>query len=294
MVRFFLLSVFMVFFVTSVSSKTTTDQDIKMMEDMGRSVPKRCYTSPNLEIIFSRACGKVLNNVTRCSFAWTAFTLAFGYKDPNKVTEKDYKLFFDVLPVYSPPNSAVHWSGVKSVVKKLSEYPKVSSSANQVSSGIINGMATDNNVLCWCGNTTAFLDTVNPCPITPVVAFWKAFSFYFANSSVGVTFWIGDGSRKGGAFQNTSFFARIEFPNLQNNGVNKLVVINIRDCNKNNEKCSQGTLKVLENQAARKYGYFGYRCQEVCGNASDEKKIDNLVNGCLKIIKEEQKKGNNY
>lgn len=103
-ITFLFLSILIV-----ASSKATVDPDVKkMMEDMGRSVPDRCFTPYDLESIFSRACKAVLNgNVTQCSFAWTSFRLAFGHKDPNSVTAEDYDIYFDVLPPKSRPNSAI-------------------------------------------------------------------------------------------------------------------------------------------------------------------------------------------
>ena len=294
-------SVCLILFVADFShfaaATTTVDPDTKkMMEDMERSVSDRCFTPPNLSQIFSRACMKVLDgNITQCSFAWTAFKVAFGFKDPNSVTAEDYDTYFDVLPVKSPANSAVHWSGisVKSVVELLSQNSKISSSVNHVSSRIINTMIKDNNVICWCGNTTAFLDTVNPCPITPVVAFWETFSCHFGESGRGIVYFIVDGNRKGGAYQNTSFFVKSEFPKLISSRINRLVVIDIYDCNSGTvEKCGEGTLKQLEDQAVGKYGRsVGYHCEVVCGSASDKQKISLLANQTLQIINEEQSKG---
>ena len=276
---------------------TTADaQDVKMMEDMGRGVPNRCFTPPNLKSAFSRACKIAMNgNITQCSFAWTAFKFAFGFKDPNAVTLEDYNTYFDVLPVISPANTAVYWSGmnIRNVLEEIAEQPKISSSVNQVSSRIINLMIKDDNVLCWCGNATAFLDTVNPCPITPVVAFWKAFSTHFGESGLGIVYFIADGNRKTGAYQNISFFANFEFPNLISDRINRLVVIDVYDCDNNMvEKCGNGTLKVLEDQAVSKYGgNMSYSCETVCGNASNIHNISVLAKQTLKIIREKRSKG---
>ena len=287
----------MMFCVIFISASSTDELDAnKMMEDMGRSVPNRCFTPRNLESVFLRACKVVLNNnTTQCSFAWIAFKVAVGFKDPKSVTAEDYSTYFDVLPVISPANSAVYWSGmnIKNIVKEISEQPKISSSVNQVSSRIINIMIEDDNVMCWCGNTTAFLDTVNPCPITPVVAFWQAFSRHFGEAGRGVVYFIGDGNKENGVYQNLSFFASFEFPKL-NSRINRLVVIDIYDCDGNMvEICGEGTLKVLEDKAISKYGKdVGYNCEVVCANSSDTQKVSLLVNQTLQIIREEQNKGN--
>ena len=268
----------------------------KMMEDMGRSLPNKCFTPPNLESAFSRACKIVLNgNTTLCPFAWTAFKFAFAFKDPNTVTLEDYYAYFDVFPVTSQANSAVYWSGmnIENMVKDVSKQPKISSSVNHFSSRIINIMIEDDNVMCWCGNTTSFLDTVNPCPITPLVTFWQAFSNHFGESGWGIVYFIGDGNRETGAYPNISFFASFEFPKLTSDRINRLVVIDIYDCNNSmSEKCGEGTLKILEDQAVTKYGRnMGYSCEAVCGNASDIQQISSLANQTLQIIREEQSKG---
>ena len=294
MICFFFL---LIFGVTLIFASSINDLDArKMMEDMARSVPNRCFTPRNFESVFLRACKIVLNdNTTQCSFAWTAFKVAFGFKNPNSVTAEDYDTYFDVLPVISPANSAVYWSGmnIKNIMKEISEQPKISSSVNQVSSRIINIMIEHDNVMCWCGNKNAFLDFVNPCPITPVVAFWQAYSTHFGEAGRGVVFFIGDGNKDNGVYQNSSFFANFEFPKL-NSRINRLVVIDIYDCNSSIvEKCGEGTLKVLEDKAISKYGKdVGYNCEAVCGNSSDIQEISLLANQTLQIIREEQDKGN--
>ena len=297
MIRFLFCLTLIVYFCKATALKSTSvDLDVKkMMEDIGRSVPDLCYTPSNLKYIFSRACEGVINdNITQCSFAWTAFMLAFGHKDPNTITFQDYDTYFDVLPIQSRPNSAVYWSGMvlESVVEEISKEDMISSSATHASSRIINIMFKDYNVTCWCGNKTAYLDTVNPCPITPAVALWQAYSNHVAESSIGVIYYIGDGSRAEGAYHNSSFFGTFEFPLLINARVDKLVAINIYDCNNEMvEKCGEGTLEVLENQAISKYGSTGYNCRAICGKASDKQQISLLANRTMQVIREEQGKG---
>ena len=153
-------------------------------------------------------------------------------------------------------------------------------------------MIKDHNVMCWCGNTTAYLDTVNPCPITPVVAFWQAFSNHFGESGRGIVYYIGDGSRAGGAYQNDTFFATFEFPKLISDRVKKLTVIDIYDCNNVMvERCGEGTLEVLQNLTVGKYGTEGYACTAVCGSITDKQQISLLAAKVTRIIKREQSKG---
>ena len=95
----------------------------------------------------------------KCPEAWKGFTSAFEFKDPNNITGDDYEAYFDALPISSPPNSVVFWSGVQGVIEQISKYPNISSSANQDASNIINTMTADDGVECWCGNESAVLDS---------------------------------------------------------------------------------------------------------------------------------------
>ena len=296
---FVLSSFFFIILCCCATSVISVDPGKKILEDRtGKKFPEKCFTPPDLENIFLRACEKVVDDASQCPFAWSAFRLAFRSKDPETVTKDDYKLFFEIFPMKSSLYSVVFWSGVRRIVEQISMHQSISTSANQIASNIIDNMATDDDVFCWCGNATASLDTVNPCPVTPVVAFWQAFSSNFGESAEGIVYWIGDGNREGGAYQNATLFTEIEFPKLLYPRVYKLVAIVIHDCNETtvveeSEGCEEETLKVLEDQSVRKFGRNeGYGCAKVCGNASDEQQISTLADHCLQIIREEQQKGN--
>ena len=261
------------------------------MEDMGMTVPNKCYTPPDLEEIFLRACEKVLSSNDTCPLVWDKFASAFGNKDPNNVTGDDYNEYFEALPINSPPSTVVFWSSVKRVIEEISQYSSIISSANQDASSIVNAMVADDDVNCWCGNETHILDTVNPCPMPgPTSVFWGKFSCSLAESTTGLAFWIGYGDRKGGAYQEPSFFSTYEFPKLTPDRVNGLVVIDIYECSLGTgEKCAQGASLVrLQNEAVGKYGSEGYRCYEVCGNPTEEQQIPLLANSTLNIIRNEQ------
>lgn len=262
----------------------------KMMEDMGRSMPEGCFTSPDLEEIFLRACQKVIEDSDRCPAAWIAFSSAFGFKDPNNVTQEDYLDYLNVLPIFSPPNSVVFWSGVQGVIEEISIYPNISSSANQDASNIINTMTADDGVQCWCGNKSALLDTVNPCPSITTTIFWQQFSCSLGESATGIAYWVGYGDREGGAYQSSSFFANYEFPKLIPDRVKRLVIIDVHECDKDiGEECGEGTLRQLQRQAEKKYGRgMGAKCYEVCGNPWEEPQVPAIANDTLDIIREEQ------
>ena len=270
----------------------------EMMEDMGRSMPEECFTPPDLEERFLNACRIAIEDSDKCPAAWEAFTDAFAFKNPNNVTGDDYKSYFDVLPISSTPNSVVFWSGVQGVIEQISRYPNISSSANQDASNVINTMTADGVVECWCGNKTAILDTVNPCPMTATTVFWQEFSCLLAESTTGIAYWVGYGDREGGAYQSSSFFANYEFPKLISDRVKRLAIVNIHDHDCGNETeiigdhedCGEGTLRTLQRQAERKYGRsMGAECYEVCGNPFDEKQVLFVANETLGIIREEQR-----
>ena len=217
---FLLISLFILFL--SLPAQSTTIKD--MMEDVGITVPDVCRTPTDLESIFYNECFIVLVDIYQieCVAPWNGFIAAFGYKDPNTITPNDYITYFNVIPVKSPPNSVLFWSGVRSFITTLSKYPGISSSANQPSSLIFNAMRASNNVKCWCANANEMIDTVTPCPATPYTTFWAEFSVLLAQSANGIAFWVGYGNRDGGAYDPNSFFGQYEFPNLN---VKRLVVI---------------------------------------------------------------------
>ena len=279
------------FFLTAGLTACFVDSFTKemMKNTCGRIPDEPCYTPHDLKDIFSRACEKVLGDEALCDGTWEAFTSAFEFKDPNTVTNEDYDGYFDFIPIVSAPNSSLYWSGVPSVIEEISKHRNISSSFNQASSSIVNIMTEEFNVTCWCGNKTAVLDTVNPCPAEPTVGFWKAFSAHFGDSGKDVIFWIGDGNREGGAYQNTSFFTTVEFPRLAYPRVIRLIAIDIYDCgHKTVESCGEGTLRLLEDEVVKKYGSMGYKCANVCGDPLDEHEVPLLANKALQIIREAQ------
>ena len=289
-----LLPSLLIFFLTTtpVESGSSNGNTMmkEMMEDMGRPMPEGCFTPPDLQGIFLRACRKVVEDSGRCPAAWAAFTSAFGFKNPNNITQEDYGNYFDVLPIFSSSNSAVFWSGVQGVVEEISKYPNISSSATEDASSIINAMTADDGVECWCGNESANLDTINPCPSSVTAVFWQEFSCRLGESATGIAYWVGYGDRKGGAYQSSSFFANYEFPKLIPDRVKRLAIINIHECgNDLGEDCGEGTLRKLQRQAERKYGRrMGAKCYEVCGNPRDEKQVSSIASDTLAIIREEQ------
>ena len=266
----------------------------QMMCDTCRRIPDEpCYTPHDMEEKFLRACGEILDDEALCDGAWDAFTSAFKLKDPNTVIDEDYNGYFDFIPIVSAPNSSLYWSGVPSVVEEISKHRNISSSFNQASSHIVNIMSEEFNVTCWCGNRTAVLDTVNPCPIEPTVAFWKSFSAHFGESGKTVVFCIGNGNREGGAYQNTSFFTAVEFPRLTYPRVIRLIAIDIYNCgHKTVESCGEGTLRLLEDEAVKKYGNTGYKCVDVCGDPLDKREVPLLADKALKIIRQQRNAGN--
>ena len=53
------------------------------------------------------------------------------------------------------------------------------------------------------------------------------FSCLLGESAAGITFWIGYSDKAGGAYQDSSFFAKYEFPKLTPDRVKRLVIIDI-------------------------------------------------------------------
>ena len=283
----FLLPLLFILFLSppvwSINSSTIRN----MMEDMGMTVQTECYTSPHLPGIFLSTCYDVLEDAYKCQSALSAFGKAFGRKDPNTVTANNYNGFFNIIPVASNPNSVLFWTGVRNVTEKVSEHPDISSSANQPSSLIFNKMrASKYNIACWCGNKTHVIDTYNPCPPTPTYMFWAQFSTLLGRSATGVAFWAAYGNKDGKPYNPDSFFAKFEFPNMVN--VNRLVVIDIYNANKVGEKCGQGSLALLQNQAVNRYGKNGYQCYMIYGDPTDAQQVGTLAAKTYEDIEKEK------
>ena len=51
-------------------------------------------------------------------------------------------------------------------------------------------------------------------------------------------------------------------------------------------------LRLLEDEAVKKYGSMGYKCVDVCGDPLDKCKVPLLAEKALKIIREAQNAGN--
>ena len=285
----------LILLVSSILAKSTDFSFIKkIMKDMGWNMPEdsMCYTPYDLHDKFSLACAKIsgINDRLICDQAWDEFTGGFKFKDPGTVTAEDYDQYFSgILSVTSAPNSSLFWSGVPAVIEEISKRDNISSSFNERSSEIMNILNEEFNVTCWCGNKTAILDTVNPCPTQPTASFWEAFSIHFADAGKGIVFWIGDGNRQGGAYQNTSFFTTVEFPRLTHPRVTRLIAIDIYECGHQVvEQCGEGTMKLLEDEAVQKYGKMGYKCSNVCGNPLDKHEVLLLAYEALRIIRAAQ------
>ncbi len=55
--------------------------------------------------------------------------------------------------------------------------------------------------------------------------FFEQFSLLFARAARGTIFFLGYGEREGGTFDETSFFAKYELPNLNPTEVTRVVVM---------------------------------------------------------------------
>ena len=251
-----------------------------------------CYTLPNFQELFIDSCLIVLKdnaNVNEtCQNAWEKFSGGFAFKDPMMVKLDDYKAYFDLLEIKSKPNSVVFWSGVLNLIIEVSKTTKIpiSSSFTQPASSIINNMAVYPN--CWCGNDSG-VDYINPCPSMPSTSFWAELSSLLGKSASGVSFWVGNGEREGGAFRNPSFFSEYELANLSPDDT-KLVVLDIHRMGMG-EVCSNGSLAELQNLATEKFGEDGYTCYDVYGNVANLTMLMELSDDVLDIIAEEQSKG---
>ena len=72
-----------------------------------------------------------------------------------------------------------------------------------------------------------------------------------------------------------------------------MIAIDVYDCgHKSVESCGKGTLRLLEDEAVKKYGSMVYKCVDVCRDPLDKCKVPLLAEKALKIIREAQNAGN--
>ena len=264
-----------------------------LMDLKPRQSTTPCYTLPNFQQLFIESCLMVLsavNNVNEtCQMTWEAFSGAFAYKNPLEVDLDDYDEYFDLLQVKSEQNSVVFWSGVPSLIEKISKTTEISISTSftQDASNIINNMAKYPS--CWCGGPNG-INYTNPCPDQPSTSFWAKFSCELGESASGISFWIGNGEREGGTFRPNSFFTEYELVKLNPPDDIKLVVVEVSRMDIG-EKCGDGTLADLENLAVQKFGEEGYTCYDVNGNVNDPDELMELSDEVLEIIGVEQGNG---
>lgn len=69
------------------------------------------------------------------------------------------------------------------------------------------------------------IDYINSCLCSVSGSFWERFSIEFATAANGSVFYLGYGERSGGTFQQDSFFALYELPNLSPPRVSDVVVM---------------------------------------------------------------------
>lgn len=259
-----------------------------LMDTVSRQSNKECKTPPNFMQDFIKSCRKVLSTKDNvedfCNEAWEKFSKAFAFVKPSQVNLSNYDEYFEFLEVKSEPNSVLFWSGVVKLVEEVGKntrYP-ISSSFTQPASNIINDM--EEYPECWCGGRSG-IDYDNPCPDTPAISFWAKFSCSLGESASGISFWLGNGERGGGAYRNTSFFTLYEFPKLNPPNDTKLVVIDVHRKNMG-EACGKGTLGELKKLITTKFGEDGYTCYDVYGDATNPN--EELTNEVVSIIGEEQ------
>ena len=103
------LAIYGVHFLCYVSAIGHNSDEIKMVEDIGKSIPNKCFTLPTTEDIFMCACEKILNSHIQCSHACSAFTLVFHYKDPNM--QGDGKVFTTGQAMVNPEHFVIKCVG---------------------------------------------------------------------------------------------------------------------------------------------------------------------------------------
>jgi len=228
-------------------------------------------STPNLKDIFLGRCYQyqqideknfdpALQVTYNCRKLWREFRASFAYKDPCKLSQKDYEAYFKLVmhPWLTSENKlkdkAMFWSGSKEIV---SDFTNINHNY-VVLEDTFNGYL--GNDLQWCGCTDCPKQDLgigykncSGCNWKSVTPYWDTASELFAQQASGVAYVMLNGTQVGfrTAYYRKSTFGRIELPSLKVKLLRIIVIFSVDT--KPREKCGTGSLVDLV-EDAKKYG----------------------------------------
>ncbi|TWW70769.1 ADP-ribosyl cyclase/cyclic ADP-ribose hydrolase 1-like [Takifugu flavidus] len=211
-------------------------------------------------------------NGSDCETIWSTFEQAYVGRDPCKIPTDAYNPLFQVAPIETPPDKAMFWSKTKDVVDAYNDKRKCFVTMKDT----LLGSVLDD--LSWCGKEgssetfTSDCPDWNYCEDNPVRSFWTQGSTKFAEAAAGDATVMLNGSIAT-PFDNSSFFAKTEVPNLKYPKVRKLTVVLVTKATPVST-CSNESLDELR----RKLGSnIIYECKEVSETRINECASNNNI-----------------
>eukprot|EP00118_Oscarella_pearsei_P025541 m.308348 g.308348 ORF g.308348 m.308348 type:complete len:297 (+) comp43815_c0_seq1:109-999(+) len=229
-------------------------------------------TTPSLREIFIGRCedfkqagydSENLQNID-CKEAWNAFFKAFAYKDDCGVLTEDYQPYFDIVDQVLPKGKSMFWSGTQPLAEVYS-----SNGAN----AYIDGQTMTSYLvqgLNWCGSLTdpsgmnysfcRWYDS-ETCPDQATGSFWSGASERFAKQATGPVGLLLNGTRDRPAYDDSSFFALYEMPNLDPTKAGPVRIMVAQDLGKTpTETCNSGSLLDLKEDLKERG--LSYTCKD--------------------------------
>ncbi|XP_030830176.1 ADP-ribosyl cyclase/cyclic ADP-ribose hydrolase-like [Strongylocentrotus purpuratus] len=167
-----------------------------------------------------------------CRAAVESFLGGIRNVDPCSTPYNAYDEFFKMVPPTTVRNTTMFWSGVSGTNVHL-DVAQVTPDFSVLEETFPGYMA---NNLSWCGATDGdetglgLNFTVCPqwsgatCPNNTKATFWAKASKMLATQAVGDVYVVLNAQRPGGAFNNYSFFATEEAPNLNPDVVTNVTI----------------------------------------------------------------------
>ncbi|XP_072181073.1 ADP-ribosyl cyclase/cyclic ADP-ribose hydrolase-like [Diadema setosum] len=236
------------------------------------SVELTAGTTPNITgILFGRCqeykeclrgepCLPYYRNL-KCESIVNSFMSAIRSVDPCATPPDAFDAFLNMAPPQTRRDKTTFWSGVlgANIPQDVAQVTSEHTVLEETLPGYMAGNLT------WCGSaddsSSAGLNfTACPkwgdrnCPNHTMAAFWGSASQRLATQAEGQVFIVLNAQRKGGAFNLSSVFARLEAPNLNTDKVTSVMIYLIPDFtlripnNQSRETCEDGSVLALRKQ----------------------------------------------
>ncbi|XP_071369997.1 ADP-ribosyl cyclase/cyclic ADP-ribose hydrolase 1-like [Centroberyx affinis] len=189
---------------------------------------------------FKEACEEFVKSNPQskisCDTFWKMFTSAFVRKNPSKITPADYDNMLNAVPVITPQNKLLLYSGTDSDLLEFVLKDKTYVDVGRTIYGILDGIGL------WCGKENSDAVLTDDCPENPYNMYWTAVSAGLAKKALGIVTVLLDGTL---GYRSESTLAKDEVPNLDEK-VTGLRVLMVNKDGVNGKNCGHESLKKLQ------------------------------------------------